>query len=261
MNNRSSMRIFDNDSKSEVTVTNEMQQKVAQNYNVITSSANVIGNAFYDIVTSLKNMRDEKLYLALGYNSFKQYCEEKLQISRSQACNYIDDLEYFGGNRLIEGGYYGTNNSRQNQKVSNEEAKVNEKLLEETMDIFETVKRYLEQEKITLEEINQKTKVDIQGLDEEIIESENHIIRQDVESRRVITMEEVSMINQEELAISISENRIIPFYPEEIRLFREALEESLEYFYDGPNMSLEAKLFESLYWIDIALKERGEGSA
>lgn len=56
---------------------------------------------------------------------------------------------------------------------------------------------------------------------------------------------------------SMSEKKMIPFYPEEVYGILEALEDSLKYFYDGPDRELEDDLMEAIYRIETVLKERG----
>lgn len=135
-----SVKVYDEESKKDVSVTIDMQQKAVENHNKILSSANVIVNAVYDMASSLKTMRDEKLYLAYGCRSFRQYCDEKLEISRAQAYNYINVLEYFGEDGLKEKGHYGITKLKQIEKESKVKERKHEGLRESSISIINHAK-------------------------------------------------------------------------------------------------------------------------
>lgn len=140
MTNLPSITMYDDESKKEVNVTLDMQQKAVENHNKILTSANVIVNAVYDMATSLKSMRDEKLYLAYGCRSFRQYCDEQLAMSRAQAYNYINVLEHFGEKGLKEKGHYGITKLKQIEKESRAKEQRENELDEIAMRIREHAK-------------------------------------------------------------------------------------------------------------------------
>lgn len=56
----------------------------------------IAANALYEMCRCLKQMRDDKLYTALGYDDFGAYCEEKANIKARQAYSYIKTYEDLG---------------------------------------------------------------------------------------------------------------------------------------------------------------------
>lgn len=65
-------------------------------HNEIIANGTIAANALYDMCVGLKRMRDDKLYTQLGYDDFDNYCEDKANIKRRQAHNYIRSLESLG---------------------------------------------------------------------------------------------------------------------------------------------------------------------
>ncbi|MGN0587186.1 MAG: hypothetical protein ACI4JF_07865 [Oscillospiraceae bacterium] len=62
----------------------------------IITNGTIAANALYEMCRCLKQMRDEKLYSALGYDDFGAYCEEKANIKARQAYSYIKTYEDLG---------------------------------------------------------------------------------------------------------------------------------------------------------------------
>jgi len=77
---------------SEEIMLTEKQQAEAL-HKQITGYGEVIYQSLYGMCTAIKQMRDSKLYKALGFDTFEAYTEEKLGMSRSQAYNYITIAE------------------------------------------------------------------------------------------------------------------------------------------------------------------------
>ena len=69
------------------------QQQAEALHKQITGYGEVIYQSLYGMCTAIKQMRDSKLYRALGHSTFEEYAEEKLGMSRSQAYNYITIAE------------------------------------------------------------------------------------------------------------------------------------------------------------------------
>ncbi|MEN1969485.1 hypothetical protein WMZ97_15590 [Lentibacillus sp. N15] len=158
-----SITMYDDESKKEISVTLDMQQKAVENHNKILTSANVIVNAVYDMAISLKSMRDDKLYLAYGCKSFRQYCDEQLQISRAQVYNYINVLEHFGEEGLKEKGHYGITKLKQIEKESKSKERRREELYKCTVEIGEIARSFIKDTREFAKEIN------VTGTDEEVI--------------------------------------------------------------------------------------------
>lgn len=69
------------------------QQQAEALHKQITGYGEVIYQSLYGMCTAIKQMRDSKLYKALGFDTFEAYTEEKLGMKRSQAYNYITIAE------------------------------------------------------------------------------------------------------------------------------------------------------------------------
>lgn len=73
---------------SEEIMLTEKQQAEAL-HKQITGFGEVIYQSLYGMCTAIKQMRDSKLYRALGYDTFEAYTEEKLGMKRAQVYTYI----------------------------------------------------------------------------------------------------------------------------------------------------------------------------
>ncbi len=73
---------------SEEIMLTEKQQAEAL-HKQITGYGEVIYQSLYGMCTAIKQMRDSKLYKALGYDTFEAYTEEKLGMKSSQVYKYI----------------------------------------------------------------------------------------------------------------------------------------------------------------------------
>ena len=62
-------------------------------HSTIISGAQTAQQGLYQMAEGFKTMRDEKLYKAMGYDSFADYCEKETGINRSQVYRYIGILE------------------------------------------------------------------------------------------------------------------------------------------------------------------------
>ncbi|MGN0608359.1 MAG: DUF3102 domain-containing protein [Oscillospiraceae bacterium] len=62
----------------------------------IITNGTIAANAIYEMGSCLKRMKEDKLYTALGYDSFDEYCEDKAKIKSRQAYTYIAVCEKFG---------------------------------------------------------------------------------------------------------------------------------------------------------------------
>lgn len=69
-------------------------------HNDIIANGTIAAQALYELCRCLKRMRDEKLYIELGFSDFDSYCEEKANIKKRQAYNYIKTYEDLGSGFL-----------------------------------------------------------------------------------------------------------------------------------------------------------------
>lgn len=70
----------------------EYSAALALHQQIITNGT-IAANALLEMCRCLKQMRDEKLYTALGYDDFGVYCEDKANIKSRQAYTYIKIYE------------------------------------------------------------------------------------------------------------------------------------------------------------------------
>ena len=71
------------------TIALTEQQRAEALHKQITGYGEVIYQSLYGMCTAIKQMRDSKLYKALGYDTFEAYTEEKLGMKSSQVYKYI----------------------------------------------------------------------------------------------------------------------------------------------------------------------------
>lgn len=69
-------------------ILTEKQQAEAL-HRQITNYGEVVCQSLYGMCTAIKQMRDSKLYRALGYDAFDAYAQEMLKMTASQAYRYI----------------------------------------------------------------------------------------------------------------------------------------------------------------------------
>lgn len=78
-----------------LTITKEKQEALELHQQILFSAERAV-NAYVDTCKGLKRMRDTKLYIQLGFNSFEEYSERAVGIKQRQAYYYISTLEKLG---------------------------------------------------------------------------------------------------------------------------------------------------------------------
>lgn len=73
----------------------------------IITNGKIVQSALIDMCKDLKRMRDEGLYLELGYETFEDYSENACGIKQRQAYSYISAYEKLGENYLAENSQLG----------------------------------------------------------------------------------------------------------------------------------------------------------
>lgn len=71
----------------------EQYTQAAQLHAEIINCAKTAQENLYQMAMGFKKMRDEKLYIALGYDNFGDYCEKKAELSRQNVYQYIKVVE------------------------------------------------------------------------------------------------------------------------------------------------------------------------
>lgn len=74
-------------------IQSEEHIKAVALHQKILISAELAQKNLWDMCTSLKEMRDSKLYKELGYSNFEDYCENEVGMKRRNAYNYIAVVE------------------------------------------------------------------------------------------------------------------------------------------------------------------------
>lgn len=80
-------------------ITTEFQQ-ATDLHSRIMANAEVAAGALLEMCKNLKEMRDSKLYLQFGIDTFENYCEKKVGIKSRQAYTYISTYEKLGSTVL-----------------------------------------------------------------------------------------------------------------------------------------------------------------
>jgi hypothetical protein len=81
---------------AEPAETNENYQQAVTLTRRIKANAAVAAGAIVAFSKDLKQMRDEKLYIQLGYENFETYTKQEFNIEQRQAYNYIGIYEKYG---------------------------------------------------------------------------------------------------------------------------------------------------------------------
>lgn len=81
-------------------LTEEKAEAYRLHQNIVLSMRQAAG-AMVEVCRRLKQMRDKRLYVALGYETLEAYTEDALGIKQRQAYNYIQTYEALG-DRLLE---------------------------------------------------------------------------------------------------------------------------------------------------------------
>ena len=80
----------------------EKQVKAISLHKQILTNGQIAAEALVELAKNLKEMRDSKLYIELGHESFDDYCEKSAHIRQRQAYKFIKALEEFGEQKLLE---------------------------------------------------------------------------------------------------------------------------------------------------------------
>ena len=93
---------------NEITVTTEDRSKQAfVLHNQIMVNGTLATQYLLTMCKDLKTMRDEKLYIELGYNDFGEYCDKAVGIGSRQGYTYIQSFEKLGAKLIEENSHLG----------------------------------------------------------------------------------------------------------------------------------------------------------
>ena len=97
--------------------TPRAQQAMALHFEIKSSLAAAAG-AMVDFCRQLKNMRDAKLYIHIGFDTFEDYVEKAHGIGQRQAYNYIQTYEKLGARLMGENAEAGITKLQLLTKIS-----------------------------------------------------------------------------------------------------------------------------------------------
>ena len=87
---------FDDDEEEITDMNTQISAEYADAmkcHSEILAGAQLAQQGLYQMATGFKKMRDEKLYKALGYSSFEEYCENETGMNRQNVWKYISIVE------------------------------------------------------------------------------------------------------------------------------------------------------------------------
>lgn len=157
----------------------------------IMANGKIAATALVEVSKDLKSMRDNKLYLEIGYQSFDEYVEKAVGLKRRQAYSYISAYEKLGEKFLSENSYYGITKL---ELISQIDAYEREAFLEENnveglstrelKEIVEKKKKEIEQLTFELETLKNDTEK-AKSLEEQLreLQSENEKLRFSLENQ------------------------------------------------------------------------------
>ena len=151
----------------------------------IMANGQVLQSTLLEICRDLKTMRDERLYLQLGFETFEEYAEKKVGIKQRQAYSYISTYEKLGPKYLEENSSLGITKLELISQIDSYERE--ELIAEENVEslsvreLKEKVDEYKKQnEQLTfqLEELSQSPK---EVIPDETVSKENEELKAKIE--------------------------------------------------------------------------------
>ena len=82
--------------EAQATDVTAIYEEAVQLHQHMMANLEVAATSLLDVCKDLKKMRDEKLYIQLGYEDFESYCEKLAGIKSRMAYNYISTYEKLG---------------------------------------------------------------------------------------------------------------------------------------------------------------------
>lgn len=131
---------------------NEKQVEFLNTHEKILTCGSVIGNTLLDLASNLKKMKDEKLYIEAGFDTFEDYSEQACGLKRRQAYNYIKILDSLGSDFVHSNAQIGVSKLVLLSSLSEEEKQEvveNNDLEEVTVNELKEQIKQLKQDKVT----------------------------------------------------------------------------------------------------------------
>lgn len=78
------------------------EREFLETHRRIIACGDLAGRSLFEMCMQIKRMKDDKLYLAAGFENFEDYTEQALKVKRRQAYNYIKVAETYSENFIVE---------------------------------------------------------------------------------------------------------------------------------------------------------------
>ena len=86
--------------KADTSISTERQGRAAQLTQRIMANGKIAASSMIEMGRDLKTVRDERLFIEMGYENFEEYCEKKIGIGKRHGYNFIQIYEKFGEEKL-----------------------------------------------------------------------------------------------------------------------------------------------------------------
>lgn len=230
----------------EIMLTEKQQAEAL--HKQITGYGEVIYQSLYGMCTAIKQMRDSKLYKALGFDTFEAYTEEKLGMKRAQAYTYIAIADKLSNDFVQSTGQIGI------QKLyllamAPEEARTE---ITQTVDLESTTVRELREQIAALQSAKDTAEADAAQAKDAVREVEEAKERNRLTLRGIID-KKVELVHQLEAKVKELESRPVETavvdHTEEIDALKAEIEQLRAQLAEKPDTQLQLGV-EPLYQTD-----------
>ncbi|MCD7741016.1 MAG: hypothetical protein LUI06_02270 [Ruminococcus sp.] len=182
------MGTFDLGAMLSAPPANPLYAEAIQLHTEIMNNAKTAQENLYQMALGFKKMRDEKLYVALGYQNFEEYCEQKVGFSRRNVYNYISVVENLSKDFVNSSSQIGIKRLTLLSKLSEEQRT---EIIENT-DFENTTVKELQEEIKRLKADKEQLKADKNANKERLEELEQQV--EDFENRPIeVAVEKVAV--------------------------------------------------------------------
>lgn len=221
---------------SEEIMLTEQQQAEAL-HKQITGYGEVIYQSLYGMCTAIKQMRDSKLYRALGFDTFEAYTKDKLGIERTTAYYYITIAENLSQNFVGSSQQIGIKKLYLLAKAPEE---VREELTQ-TVDLESTTVRELREQISALQSAKESAEADAAQARDAVREAEEAKERNRLTLRGIID-KKVELVHQLEAKVRELESKpqdvAVVDHTEEIDALKAEIESLKQQLNDKPDTQL-----------------------
>ena len=221
---------------SEEIMLTEQQQAEAL-HKQITGYGEVIYQSLYGMCTAIKQMRDSKLYRALGFDTFEAYTEEKLGMKHSQAYRYIAIAEKFAEDSFPSMGKIGMTKLTLLTALTNDQREE----FTQTVDLESTTVRELREQISALQSAKETAEADAAQARDAVREAEEAKERTRLTLRGIID-KKVELVHQLEAKVRELESKpqdvAVVDHTEEIDALKAEIESLKQQLNDKPDTQL-----------------------